>query len=74
MRSSDTLSCGVLAATFPSVVYNVLGLFQFSSLIYAYVAHVERKFSFRVLIRYLYGVPSVKWNTWSSVYENYSIG
>ena len=62
MRSSDTLSCGVLAATFPSVVYNVPVLFQFSSLIYAYVAHVERKFSFRVPIRYLYGVPPVKWN------------
>ncbi len=62
MRSSDNLPCGVFAATFPGVVYNVPGLFQFSSLIYAYVTHVERKFCFRIPIRYLYGAPPVKWN------------
>lgn len=62
MRSSDDLPFGVLVATFPNIVYNVPGLFQFSSLIYAYITHVERKFSFRVPIRYLYGAPPVKWN------------
>ena len=62
MRNDDNLPQGVSAATFPDTVYNVPGLFQFSPLICRYLDYAERKFSFRIPIKYLYGAPPVKWN------------
>lgn len=62
MRNDNNLPQGISAATFPDAVYNVPGLFQFSSLIYRYLDYAEKKFGFRIPIRYLYGAPPVKWN------------
>lgn len=62
MRNDDNLPQCVSAAAFPNAVYNVPGLFQFSPLICRYLDYAERKFGFRIPIRYLYGAPPVKWN------------
>ncbi len=62
MRNDDNLPQGVSAAAFPDAIYNVPGLFQFSTLICRYLDHAERKFDFRIPIRYLYGAPPVRWN------------
>lgn len=62
MRNHGSLPQGDSAAAFSDAVYNVPGLFQFSPLIYRYLEHTERKFGFRIPIKYLYGAPPVRWN------------
>lgn len=54
---------GKEAALLPhDVSYNVCGLFQFSKLMYKLIDFVERKFDYKLPIKYLYGSPSVRWN------------
>ena len=62
MRNDDTLPQGISAAAFPNTVYNVPGLFQFAPLIFRYLNKVEKKFGFRIPIKYLYGAPPIRWN------------
>lgn len=62
MRNDDNLPQGISAAAFPNAIYNIPGLFQFSPLIYRYLDLAEKRFGFRIPIKYLYGAPPIKWN------------
>lgn len=63
IRDNDSLPQGALVLAFPDAFYNVPGLFQFAKLVYLYLDYAKSKFGIHIPIKYLYGAPSVKWNS-----------
>lgn len=44
------------------IYYNIPGIFLCSKLVYLFIDMVEKKFGYRLPIKYIYGSPQLRWN------------
>ena len=79
MIIKEYLPQGNEVSLFNNVVYNVPGLFQFSSLIYKYIDVVKSRYNYNLPIKYIYGAPNCIWNggriifTDSRIYDSFEV-